>query len=79
MPTFAYQARNQAGERVAGTSEAPDQRAALESLRESGLFVTQLAPAYAGERRTKHGAAFYTRSRYGAASTATAAARTATR
>ncbi|HEX8234759.1 MAG TPA: type II secretion system F family protein [Abditibacteriaceae bacterium] len=45
MPTFAYQARNQAGERVAGTSEAPDQRTALESLRESGLFVTQLAPA----------------------------------
>jgi type II secretory pathway component PulF len=45
MPTFAYQARNQAGERVAGTSEAPDQRAALEALRESGLFVTQLAPA----------------------------------
>lgn len=45
MPTFTYQARNQAGERVAGTSEAPDQRAALESLRESGLFVTQLAPA----------------------------------
>jgi hypothetical protein len=37
---------------VAGTSEAPDQRAALESLRESGLFVTQLAPARRGAARS---------------------------
>lgn len=45
MPTFAYQARNRSGERVTGTREAPDRRAALEALRELGLFVTQLAPA----------------------------------
>lgn len=44
MPTFAYQARDKAGQRVSGTREASDQRAALEALREIGLYVTQLAP-----------------------------------
>ena len=44
MPTFAYQARDKAGQRVSGTREATDQRAALEALREIGLYVTQLAP-----------------------------------
>lgn len=45
MPNFAYQARNQIGERVAGTRDAPDRHAALEALRELGLFVTQIVPA----------------------------------
>jgi type IV pilus assembly protein PilC len=45
MPTFAYQARNKAGERVSGVRDAPDQRSALEALRELGLYVTQLTPA----------------------------------
>ena len=45
MPTFAFQARNKTGERVSGTREADDKRAALEALREAGLFVTQLTPS----------------------------------
>ena len=45
MPTFAFQARTKTGERVAGTREAADQRAALEALRESELFVTDLQAA----------------------------------
>lgn len=44
MPTFAYQARDSSGQRVNGTREAADQRAALEALRAAGLFVTQLTP-----------------------------------
>ncbi len=42
MPTFTYQARDAKGERVSGAHEASDQRAALEALRASGLFVTKL-------------------------------------
>ena len=57
MPTFAYHARNSAGERVSGTSEAPDQRAALEALRELGLFVTQLVPAGRNATRNASSAA----------------------
>ena len=45
MPTFAFQARDKTGERVSGTREAGDQRAALEALREEGFFVTKLAPS----------------------------------
>lgn len=44
MPDFAFQARDRGGQQISGTREATDQRAALESLREAGLFVTQLAP-----------------------------------
>jgi type II secretory pathway component PulF len=51
MPTFAYQGRNQAGERVAGTRDAPNQRAALEALRELGLFITQLTPTSRSGRK----------------------------
>lgn len=50
MPTFAYQARNQIGERVTGTRDAPDRHAALEALRELGFYVTQLVPAPRGTR-----------------------------
>ena len=42
MPTFTYQARDAKGERVSGSHEAADQRAALEALRATGLFVTKL-------------------------------------
>jgi type IV pilus assembly protein PilC len=49
MPKFAYQARDQQGQRVAGTRDAADQRAALESLRADGFFVTKLAAI--GENR----------------------------
>lgn len=42
MPQFTYQARDAKGERVSGAQEAPDQRAALEALRATGLFVTKL-------------------------------------
>ncbi|MBV9467910.1 MAG: type II secretion system F family protein [Abitibacteriaceae bacterium] len=52
MPTFAYQARDKSGQRVSGTREASDQRAALEALREIGLFVTQLAPVGRNFRRS---------------------------
>ncbi|MDF2440294.1 MAG: type pilus assembly protein PilC [Abditibacteriota bacterium] len=45
MPNFAFQARDRGGRQISGTREAADQRAALEGLREAGLFVTQLAPA----------------------------------
>lgn len=44
MPIFAYQARDKAGLRVAGTREAQTRDAALETLRAEGLFVTKLAP-----------------------------------
>ncbi len=44
MPIFAYQARDKAGLRVAGTREAQNRDAALETLRAEGLFVTKLAP-----------------------------------
>ena len=44
MPIFAYQARDKAGLRVAGTREAPNRDGALEILRAEGLFVTKLAP-----------------------------------
>ena len=42
MPIFTYQARDAKGERVSGSHEAADQRAALEALRATGLFVTKL-------------------------------------
>jgi type IV pilus assembly protein PilC len=44
MPNFAFQARDRGGKTISGTREAADQRAALESLREAGLFVTDLTP-----------------------------------
>jgi type II secretory pathway component PulF len=42
MTNFAFQARDRSGQQVSGTREADDQRAALEALREDGLFVTKL-------------------------------------
>lgn len=65
MPLFAYQARDKSGERVSGTREAPDQRAALEALREQGFFVTQLGPSKSGGlfNREKHERASEVRSR----------------
>ena len=54
MPTFAFKARDSAGEIVSGTREASDQRQALEALRDAGFFVTrlQLAPGSKAARAT---------------------------
>lgn len=49
MPIFSYQARDAKGERVSGSQEAADQRAALEALRASGLFITKLEATKNGE------------------------------
>ncbi len=48
MPSFAFQARDRGGQTITGTREAPDQRAALDALREAGLFVTDLSPTRGG-------------------------------
>ncbi|MFA0737534.1 MAG: hypothetical protein LKKZDAJK_000622 [Candidatus Fervidibacter sp.] len=56
MPTFAYVARTMQGQVSQGTIEAPDERAALQQLRQQGLIITSLrrqdAPraAQAGQR-----------------------------
>lgn len=52
MPNFTYQARDAKGERVSGFHEAADQRAALEALRATGLFVTKLEVSKNGEARS---------------------------
>lgn len=44
MPNFSYQARDSQGQRLSGSQEAPNRQAALEALREKGLFVTRLEP-----------------------------------
>ncbi|MFA0751519.1 MAG: hypothetical protein SLRJCFUN_001922 [Candidatus Fervidibacter sp.] len=42
MPTFAYVARTTQGQVSQGTIEAPDERAALQQLRQQGLIITSL-------------------------------------
>ncbi len=42
MTNFAFQARDESGQKISGTREALDQKAALETLREDGFFVTKL-------------------------------------
>ncbi len=58
MPTFAFKARDRAGEIVSGTRDAADQRQALEALRDAGFFVTrlQLAPGSAKSRAAEKSA-----------------------
>jgi type IV pilus assembly protein PilC len=56
MPTFAYVARTAQGQVSRGTIEAPDERSALQQLRQQGLVITSLRrqeaarPAQAGQR-----------------------------
>ena len=42
MGTFEYQARDQAGRRVKGQLEAPDERAVVNLMREKNLSVTSI-------------------------------------
>ncbi|GAB6182060.1 type II secretion system F family protein [Desulfotomaculum defluvii] len=45
---FKYRARNYVGESVAGDTEAPDKYAAIQKLRNKGLFVTEIWQATNG-------------------------------
>lgn len=56
MPTFAFKARDRAGEIISGTRDAADQRQALEALRDAGFFVTrlQLAPGAKAARAVEN-------------------------
>lgn len=51
MPTFAYVARTMQGQVSQGTIEAPDERAALQQLRQQGLIITSLRRQDAPPRR----------------------------
>ena len=45
MPTFSYQAKDDAGKDISGVIDAPDARGASNALREQGLFTLHLAAA----------------------------------
>jgi general secretion pathway protein F len=57
MPQFIYQARNEAGQRVAGTIDADSEAAAIRSLEEQRLFPVALrgkTSSAAGSKRPLH-------------------------